>query len=218
VKFEDVEKVWMKLVDVDVEMLPSSDGAIHIEAIPESAFSLKKRSGELKILTSTGWKLRNLPRWHKLRAKLILRVPEGVQVNGGMKRASLRAEGVSFGSLATVEAAVELRNCAVRKLAVGFTRLSGSLYVLEKTEIAVSMGRIKLKMLELEAPIDVSVAMGSLRLYLPEDCDAFVDVAGNTEGVIMTSRGLFGSGENRIQLSNMKGVIVIDTWGDENDV
>ena len=217
-RLSDVEKVWMKLVDVDVEMLPSSDGAIHIEAAPESAFSLKKRSGELKILTSTGWKLRNLPRPHKLRAKLVLRVPGGVEVSGGMKRVSLHAEGMSFGSLATVEAAVELRNCAVRKLAVGFTRLSGSLYVLEKTEMAVSMGRLKLKILELEAPIDVSVAMGSLRLYLPEDCDALLDVAGNTEGVILASRGLFGSGEHRIRLSNMNGVIVVETWGDGNDV
>ncbi|GAB6135495.1 DUF4097 family beta strand repeat-containing protein [Thermococcus prieurii] len=217
-RFENVERVWMKLVDADVEVGPSSDGAVHVEAAPESAFSLKERSGKLSILTSTEWKLKNLPRKDKERARLVMRVPKGVEIAGGMKRVSLHAEAVSFGSLATVEAAVELRNCAVRKLAVGPTRLSGSIYVLEKTEIAVSMGSLELKVLELEAPIDASVVMGSLRLSLPEDCDATVEVAGNADGVILNSGRLLGSGEHRIRLSSAKGVVVVDTWGDEDDV
>ncbi|EEB73147.1 hypothetical protein TAM4_2004 [Thermococcus sp. AM4] len=38
-KFSGVERVWMKLVDADVEVLPSPDGTVHVEAEPESAFS-----------------------------------------------------------------------------------------------------------------------------------------------------------------------------------
>ncbi|WP_099210627.1 DUF4097 family beta strand repeat-containing protein [Thermococcus henrietii] len=217
-KFEDVREVWMKLVDADVDVLPSSDGTVYVEAAPESAFSLKEHSGKLSILTSTWWKLRNLPRKDKERVRLVVRVPEGVEISGGMKRVSLHAEGTSFGSLAVGEATAELRDCTVRKLAAGFTRLSGSLYVWEKTKIALSMGSLELKVLELEAPIDVSVVMGSLRLSLPEDCDAFVDAVENIDGVILNPRQLFGSGEHRIRLSNMRGTIVVGTWGDENDV
>lgn len=131
---------------------------------------------------------------------------------------SLHAEGASFGSLAIGEATVELAGCSVGNLAVGPARLRGSLYVLEKTEIAVSMGSLELKVLELEAPIDVSVVMGSLKLFLPEDCDATVEVAGNADGVILNSGRLLGSGEHRIQLSSVKGVIVVDTWGEFDDV
>ncbi|NJE55347.1 DUF4097 domain-containing protein [Thermococcus sp. 21S9] len=218
VEFGDIKTVWMKLVDADVEILPSPDGTVHVEALSESAFSLKKSSGELKILTSTGWKLRNLPRKNKERARLVVRVPGNVKVSAGMKRASLHAEGVSFGSLAIGETTGTLTDCTVRKLAVGPARLSGSIYVWERTEIALSMGSIELKVLELEAPIDVSVVMGSLRLSLPDDCDALIEVEGNYEGVILNSGRLLGSGEHRIQLSSMKGVIVVDTWGEFDDV
>jgi len=218
VEFEGVEGVWMKLVDAEVEVLPSPDGALHVEAVPGSAFSLREHSGRLSILTSTRWKLGNLPRKDKERARLVVRVPEDVETSGGMKRVSLHAKGVSFGSLAVGEATGRLEDCSVKNLAVGPARLSGSLYVLEKTGIALSMGSLELRVLELEAPLDVSVAMGSLRLFLPEDCDAAVEVAGNAEGVILKSGRLFGSGEHRIRLSNVKGVIVVDTWGEFDDV
>ena len=218
VRFENVEKVWMKLVDAYVEVLPSPDGTVHVEAEPESAFSLKEHSEELSILTSTGWKLRNLPRKAKERARLVVRVPKGVEISGGMKRVSLHAEGASFGSFAIGEATAELAGCSVGNLAVGPARLRGSLYVREKTEIAVSMGSLELKVLELEAPIDVSVVMGSLKLFLPEDCDASVEVAGNADGVILNSGRLLGSGEHRIRLSSVKGVIVVDTWGEFDDI
>ena len=217
-EFEGVEGVWMKLVDAEVEVLPSPDGALHVEAVPGSAFSLREHSGRLSILTSTGWKLRNLPKKDKELARLVVRVPEGVEITGGMKRVSLRAEGVSFDSLAIGEATAELRDCTLKNLAVGPARLSGSLYILERAEISLSMGSVELKILELEAPIDVSTVMGSIRLSLPEDCDAMIEVTGNAEGVVLKSRRLFGSGEHRIRLSNVKGVIVVDTWGDSDDV
>ncbi|MEO2151187.1 MAG: hypothetical protein ABGW50_00810 [Thermococcus sp.] len=218
VRFENVERVWMKLVDTDVEILPSPDGAVHIEVAPESAFSLKEHSGKLSILTSTEWKLKNLPRKDKERARLVVRVPKGVEIAGGMKRASLHAGAVSFDSLAIGEATAELSECSVRDLAVGPARLNGSLYVWKKTKIALSMGSLELKVLELEAPIDASVVMGSLRLSLPEDCDATVEVAGNADGVILNSGRLLGSGEHRIRLSSAKGVTVVDTWGEFDDV
>ena len=212
VRFKTVERVWMKLVDAEVKILPSRDGTVHVEAAPESAFSMREHSEELSILTSTGWKLRNLPRKDKARARLIVRVPSSVEIEGGMKRVSLHAERVSFGSFAIGEALAELRGCSVRNLAVGPAKLSGSLYVWGKTGIALSMGSLELKILELEAPLDVSVVMGSTRLFLPEDCDAAIEVAGDAEGVILKLKRFLGSGEHTVRLSNTKGVIMVDTW------
>ncbi|WP_457741928.1 hypothetical protein [Thermococcus sp.] len=76
VRFENVGHVFLKLVDAGVEVLPSENGSVHVDAEPENAFTLKRDGDILKVLTSTSWKLRNLPKKEKERARLTIRFPK----------------------------------------------------------------------------------------------------------------------------------------------
>ncbi|WP_456366234.1 hypothetical protein [Thermococcus sp.] len=218
VRFEDIGEVWMKLVDADVEVVPTEDGTVHVDAEPENAFTVKRDGTILKVLTSTRWKLRNLPVKEKERARLTLRVPGDVRVSGGMKRSSLKARRIRFDSLAIGEATAELEECEVNSLAVGSSRVKGSLYVTEDTKVAVSMGSLELKVLELEGNLDLSTVMGSIVLKLPEDCDAVIETVQQGGEVVVNPERLLGSGEHRVRISSVRGAIIVDLWGEGDEV
>jgi len=218
VRFEGITGVFLKLVDADVKVVPSEDGTVHVDAEPENAFTLKRDGAILKVLTSTSWKLRNLPRKEKERARLALRVPGDVKVDGGMKRVSLKARRIRFDSLAIGEATAELEECEVKSLAVGPSRVKGSLYVTEDTQVAVSMGSLELKVLELAGDLDLSTVMGSIVLKLPEDCDAMIETVQQGGEIVVNPERLLGSGEHRIRISSVRGAVIVDLWGDPDDV
>lgn len=217
-RFEGIEKVWMKLVDTDVKILPSDDGAVHVEASPDWAFSLKTRGKELSILTSTRWKLKNFLKKEKDKSKLVMRVPWDVEVSGGLKKAPLHAKGVRFDSLAVGGAPAELRECEVGLLTAGMIRGKASIYVTRKSTITLAMGSLEVRVLSLDDALDVSTAMGSINLYLPEDCDARIEPAGKEENIILKTEKVLGSGMHRVSVSSAGGRIIVDTWGDLDDI
>ncbi|WP_457741929.1 hypothetical protein [Thermococcus sp.] len=123
---------------------------------------------------------------------------------------TLLAKAVRFDSIALVEGTAELKECEIKNLAVGPSRVKATLHVAEKTRIAVSMGSAEVNVLTLEGDMDVSTVMGSLVLRLPEDCDATIEVAGEGGEVVLNSGRLLGSGEHRIQITNVRGAVIVD--------
>ncbi|WP_297468689.1 hypothetical protein [Thermococcus sp.] len=218
VRSEEITSIFLKLVDADVEIVPSEDGTVHVDAEPGNAFTVKRDGAILEVLTSTSWKLRNLLEKEKERAKLTLRVPRDVKVGGGMKRASLKARKILFDSLSIGEATAELEECEVKSLAVAPARVKGSLYVTEGTKVAVSMGSLELRVLEFEGDLDLSTVMGSIVLKLPEDCDAVIETVQQGGEVVVNSGRLLGSGEHRIRISNVRGTVIVDLWGEGDEV
>ncbi|WP_297063522.1 hypothetical protein [Thermococcus sp.] len=218
VRFRGITRVFLKLVDADVEVVPSEDGMVHVDAEPENAFTVKRDGAILKVLTSTSWKLRNLPRKEKERARLTLCVPGDAKVGGGMKRVSLKARRIRFDSLAIGEATAQLEECGVNSLGVATARVGGSLYVMEDTKVAVSMGSLELKVLELEGNLDISTVIGSIVLKLPEDCDAVIETVQQGGEVVVNPGRLLGSGEHRVRISSVRGAIIVDLWGEVDEV
>ncbi|AEH24404.1 DUF4097 family beta strand repeat-containing protein [Pyrococcus yayanosii] len=217
-RFEGIEKVWIKLIDTDVQILPSEDGTVHVYVEPEDAFTLKRDGSTLKVLTSTGWKLKNLLKKEKERARLSMRIPDDFCIEGSMKRGSLKAKRTRFDSIAIGEATAELEECEVKSPSVGPSKVKGSMYIREEAEVTVSMGNLELKILELGGDLEVLAVMGSITLKLPEDCDAVIETVQQGGGVVVNSGRLLGSGDHRVKISSVKGVVIVDTWGELDEV
>ncbi|NJE06081.1 hypothetical protein E3E36_08000 [Thermococcus sp. M36] len=223
-RFEGIERVWMKLVDVDLKIAAWDRDYVELNPRSEKGIKIRVKDGKLSVDYKAIWKLGKTIKRDRSLEPLELHVPFGVPVSVGIKRGQVTAEGVHFESLSVGECKTSLKGCIIGDLISAVSTLSGSVVVKEKASVMAMAGTVALKVEELRGSIKAVSNMGILKICLPLDCDASISVENN--GGVVKLDGIdpkdpvLGDGRDTITLRADIGGIVELTFceGDEDDV
>jgi|GEM_PF-1097110 hypothetical protein len=221
-RFEGVEEVWMKLVDVDLRITGWEKDYVELNPSTEKAIKLDFKDGELRVDYKAIWKLKKALKRDRTLEPLELHVPQGLPVSVAIKRGRVYAERVRFKSLAPGECTVELRECTIGELLSLASTVKGSISILEAASVMVLAGTTSLRLGEIKGGFEGTVMSGMLEICIPEDGDVSLNVEQNggvvsLEGV---EDGLFEDGKHSLRLVAQKGgvVRVKACGGDSNDL
>ncbi|MDI3474733.1 MAG: hypothetical protein PWQ79_1352 [Thermococcaceae archaeon] len=221
-RFEGVEEVWMKLVDVDLRVTGWEKDYVELNPGTERAIKLDFKDGELRVDYKAIWKLKKALKRDRTLEPLELRVPQNLPVSVGMKRGRVYAERVRFKSLAPGECTAELRECIIGELISVASTVKGSVNVLEKASAMVLAGTASLRFERVEGSFDGTAMSGMLEICIPEDGDVSLNVEQNggvvsLEGV---EDGLFEDGKHPLRLvAHNGGVVKVKVCGsDDHDL
>ena len=224
VRFEGIEEVWMKLVDVDLKIAAWDRDYVELNPRSENGIKIHVKEGRLSVDYKALWKLGKTIKRDRSLEPLELRVPFGVPVSVGIKRGEVKAEGVRFESLSVGECKTSLKGCIIGDLISVVSTLSGSVMVREKASVMAIAGTVALKVEELDGDIRAVSNMGILKLAIPIDSDASIKVEEN--GGVVKLEGVdprdpvLGDGRNTVTLrADIGGILKLSIWeGDEDDV
>lgn len=222
-RFEGIEEVWMKLVDVDLKV--SSWERPYVELIPgsEGGVKIRTRDGRLSVDYKALWKLGKTIKRDRTLEPLELRVPAGVPVSVGIKRGGVTADGVHFGNLSVGECRVSLKGCTIGELVSAVSTVRGSVAVEERASVMAMAGIVELAVERLDGDLKIASNMGLVKVCLPRDYDASITTENNGGAIKLDgigSEGFLGDGRNTVTLvANMGGVVELNICeGEENDV
>lgn len=220
-RFEGIEEVWMKLVDVDLKV--SSWRRSYVELIPGSERGIKIRAGDgrLSVDYKALWKLGKAIKRDRTLEPLELRVPAEVPVSVGIKRGHITADGVHFGNLSVGECRVSLKGCTIGELVSAVSTVRGSVAVEERASVMAMAGTVELAVERLDGDLKIASNMGLVKVCLPRDCDASITTENNGGVVRMKgvgSEGFLGDGRNTVTLrADMGGVVELNICEGEGD-
>lgn len=222
VRFEGVEEVWMKLVDVELRVTGWEKNYVELNPGTERAIKLDFKDGELRVDYKAIWKLKKALKRDRTLEPLELRVPQGLPVSVAIKRGRVYAERIRFKSLAPGECTVELRECTVGELSSVASTVKGSINVVGNASVIVLAGTASLMFERFEGSFEGTAMSGMLEICIPEDGDVSLNVEQNggvvsLEGV---EDGLFEDGKHSLRLVAQKGGVVKVKLcgGDSNDL
>ncbi|NJE10251.1 hypothetical protein [Thermococcus sp. MAR1] len=223
-RFEGIEEVWMKLVDVDLKIAAWDRDYVELNPRSEKGIKVRVKDGRLSVDYKALWKLGKTIKRDRGLEPLELRVPFGVPVSVGIKRGEVTAEGVRFESLSVGECKTSLKRCIIGDLISAVSTLSGSVVVKEKASVMAIAGRVTLKVEELDGDIEAVSNMGILKLAIPIDSDASIKVEDN--GGVVKLEGInpkdpiLGDGRNTVTLrAEIGGILELSILeGDEDDI
>lgn len=223
-RFEGIEEVWMKLVDVDLKIAAWDRDYVELNPRSEKGIKIHVKEGRLSVDYKALWKLGKTIKRDRSLEPLELHVPFGVPVSVGIKRGEVIAEGVRFESLSVGECKTSLKGCIIGDLISVASTLSGSVMVREKASVMAIAGTVALKVEELDGDIRAVSNMGILKLAIPIDSDASIKVEEN--GGVVKLEGInpkdpvLGDGRNTVTLrADIGGILELSIWeGDEDDV
>ncbi|WP_258084446.1 hypothetical protein [Thermococcus thermotolerans] len=178
-RFEGIEEIWMKLVDVDLKISAWNRDCVELNPRSEKGIKVRVKDGRLSVDYKALWKLEKTIKRDRSLEPLELRVPFGVPVSVGIKRGQVTAEGVHFESLSVGECKTSLKGCIIGDLISAVSTLSGSVVVKEKASVMAIAGRVTLKVKELDGDIEAVSNMGILKLTIPIDSDASIKIEDN---------------------------------------
>jgi hypothetical protein len=224
VRFEGIGEVRMKLVDVDLRIAAWDRDYVELNPRSEKDIKIRAKDGRLSVDYGAIWKLGKTIKRDRSLEPLELHVPSGVPVSVGIKRGQVTAEGVHFESLSVGECRVSLKGCVIGDLISAVSTLSGSVVVREKASVMAMAGTIALEVEELSGSIKAVSNMGVLKICLPLDCDASINVENN--GGVVKLDGIdpkdlvLGDGSTTITLrADIGGIVELTLCeGEEDDV
>ena len=221
-KFEGIERVRLKLVDVDLRVSPWDRDYVELSPRSETGIKTRVRDGRLSVDYKAVWKLGKTIKRDRTLEPLELRVPEGVPVSVGMKRGQLTAEGVHFESLVVGECRVSLNGCTIGELISAASTVRGSISVEERASVMTMAGTVELAVEMLDGDLKIASNMGLVRICLSQDCDASI-TTHNNGGVVRLDgidpeEPVIGDGSANVTLvANMGGVAELTICGDDED-
>lgn len=220
-RFEGIEEVWMKLVDVDLRIAAWDRDYVELTPRSEKGIKIRVKDGKLSVDYKAIWKLGKTIKRDRNLEPLELHVPPGVPVSIGMKRGQVTAEGVHFESLSVGECRVSLKGCFIGDVTSAASTLSGSVVVREKASVMTVAGTADIRVEELGGSLTASGSMGVLKICLPPDCDASI-ITENSGGVVKLDGidpGEFtGDGTHTVTLrADIGSVVELTLCGDDDD-
>lgn len=200
-----------------VELNHSSEGKATVKAV--------QKGEKLKIVGGVRRKAFNFLR--KLddgRAELEIRVPGDTQVHLQGFRGDIEASEVNFENVVCGGGTLILKNCTAKTLTLAQSTLKALLSVVGSMSINIARRDAELRITELEGNVRANVVIGALRLYLPDTCDARINVASRRkERVWFEGIGpldpIIGTGKYKVTITSEMGNVTIglheeDGWDD----
>ncbi|WP_048149075.1 DUF4097 family beta strand repeat-containing protein [Palaeococcus ferrophilus] len=209
-RFEGVEEVWMKLVDVDLRVAGWEKDYVELNPGTERAIKLDFKDGELRVDYKAIWKLKKALKRDRTLEPLELRVPRGLPVSVAIKRGRVYAERVHFKSLTPGECTAELRECIIGELLSLASTVKGSISILEAASVKVLAGTASLRLGRIEGSFEGTAMSGMLEICIPEDGDVSLNIEQNGGVVTLegVEDGLFEDGKHSLRLVAHNGGVV----------
>ncbi|WP_457750813.1 hypothetical protein [Thermococcus sp.] len=223
-RFEGIDRIWMKLVDVDLKITAWGRDYVELRPRSEKGIKIGVKNGRLSVDYKAIWKLGKTIKKDRSLEPLELYVPFGVPVSVGIKRGEVMAEGVKFESLSVGECKASLKGCIIGDVASAVSTVNGSVLVRGKASIMAIAGTLSLTVERLEGDIKAVSNMRVLKLTLPSDCDASIRVEDN-DGVVRLEGinpedPILGDGRNTVTLrADIGGILELSVGeGGEDDI